>query len=280
MPSKKRKGNPKRALVIAIVLFVAFYLVWHFDKYRKIPIEHAVNPVWWIRHEEGNDLYDPDSGMLYQGNPKLKEIALTIDDGPNPLYGPAIIETLHQYNVPATFFVVGTKAREYPNILRMMAKDGDEIGNHTYDHQRLPALKPHEIASEIRDDDADIFRATGIHTRLLRPPGMEYNNKVLTVSKALGYRTISYTEAAKDFLPQTPSFISQRIINRVENGSIILLHQDTPDTVQALPAIITGLRAQGYQFVTIKTMLEHLNAPPLDNKPPKSKLWDIGPGTE
>ena len=267
-------------IVIGSIVLVVIYLGWHFDKYRKIPIEHAINPIWWIRHNAGTDLYDPDTGMLYHGNPKLKEIALTIDDGPNPLYGPDIIATLHQYNCPATFFVVGLRARQYPNILREMVKDGDEIGNHTYDHQRLPALKPHEIADELRDDDADIFRATGIHTRLLRPPGMEYNQKVLTVSKALRYQTISYTDAAKDFLPQDPSFISNRIVDRCENGSIILLHQDTPDTVKALPAIITTLRGQGYTFVTIATMLKHMNVPPLDNKPPKSQLWDIGPGQE
>ena len=109
---------------------------------------------------------------------------------------------------------------------------------------------------------------------------MEYNTKVLTVAKALGYRTISYTDAAKDYMPQDPNWIAQRVIDRAENGSIILLHQDTPDTVKALPTIITTLRKQGYNFVTISTILKDLKAQPLDNKPPKPQLFDFGPGTE
>lgn len=280
--STKAKKPPRKIKigVIIALLVLVFFIAWGVDRYRKIPIQYLINPVWWVEHSHGTDLYDPDSGMLYHGNPKLKEIALTIDDGPNPAYGPAILATLKANNCPATFFVVGIRARQLPNLLREMAADGDEIGNHTYDHQRLPGLPPHSIASELRDDDNDIFRATGIHTRLLRPPGMEYNHKVLTVAKALGYRTISYTVAAKDYLPQDPAWIAQRVIDRTENGSIILLHQDTPDTVQALPTIIKSLRAKGYEFVTIKTMLADLKVPPLDNKPPKAKLWDIGPGTE
>lgn len=275
--NKKRRA---KVLATIVVLLLAAYLTWHFDKYRKIPIEHAINPVWWVKHAEGMDLYDPDSGLLYHGNPNLKEVAITIDDGPNPVYGPGLIAALHDNNCPATFFVVGTRARLYPDLLREMVQDGDEIGNHTYNHMRLPALKPHEIASEIRDDDNDIFLATGIHTKLLRPPGMEYDNKVLTISKGLGYRTISYTVAAKDYLPQSPQWIADRVVDRTEAGSIILLHQDTPNTAKALPIIIKSLRDKGYKFVTIKTMLDHLHVKPLDNKPPKSTIWDMGPGTE
>jgi len=265
----------KLGLLFAVLL-AAGYFAWHFEKYHKVPID----PTWVLRRAAGVQNYDPDSGVLYHGNPNIKEIALTIDDGPNPAFGPGIIQTLHANNCPATFFVVGIRAHQYPNLLREMVADGDEIGDHTYDHQRLPALKPHEIASEIRDDDNDIFLATGLHTRILRPPGMEYNHKVLTVAKALGYRTISWTVAAKDFLNQTPEFIAGRVLDRVEPGSIILLHQDTPYTQLALPTIIKTLRSEGYTFVTISTMLKHLNVPPLSKSEPKNEPWDSGLGQE
>ncbi|HEX5324674.1 MAG TPA: hypothetical protein VFW40_12875, partial [Capsulimonadaceae bacterium] len=81
------------------------------------------------------------------------------------------------------------------------------------------------------------------------------------------YVTVSWTDAAKDYLNQQPDWIAERVLDRAENGSIILLHQDTPDTAQALPAIITKLKAQGYQFVTINTMLAHLGVQPYVSEP-------------
>lgn len=253
--------------VCAFILLLAAYCAWHFDRYRKIPIEHAINPVWWYRHIEGTDLYDPSIAMLYHGNPKYHEVALTIDDGPNRIYGPQILSVLEQYHVPATFFVVGVRVKDSPDLIRRMVADGDEVANHTYDHQRLNRLKPHQIANELRDDDVNIFNAAGVHTTVMRPPGEDFNNTVLHVNKALGYVTVYWTDAAKDYLNQSPNWIADRIMDRVENGSIILLHQDTPDTAQALPSIITKLKAQGYQFVTINTMLAHLGVQPYASQP-------------
>jgi peptidoglycan/xylan/chitin deacetylase (PgdA/CDA1 family) len=200
--------------------------------------------------------------MLYHGNPKYHEVALTVDDGPNRIYGPQILGVLEQYHVPATFFVVGVRVKDSPGLIRRMVADGDEVGNHTYDHQRLNRLKPHQIANELRDDDINIFEAAGVHTTVMRPPGEDFNNTVLHVNKALGYVTVYWTDAAKDYLQQSPEWIADRIMDRVENGSIILLHQDTPDTAKALPVIIAKLRAQGYHFVTINTMLAQLGVQP------------------
>lgn len=265
----------KICLLIAFLL-LAGYVGYHFAKYHSI----GIHPAWLLRRMAGAQYYDADSGVLYQGSPKLKEVAITIDDGPNPKYCPGILAALRANHCPATFFVVGVKCREYPNLLREMVKDGDEIGNHTYDHQRLRALPPHEIASELRDADADVFDVTGLHTDIMRPPGMEYDHKVLTVAKALGYRTISWSVTAKDYLKQSPDFIEKRAIDGAVNGSIILLHQDTPYTAQALPSIITGLRSKGFRLVTIGTMLKDMNAPPLDKNAPKNEPWDNGLGQE
>ncbi len=249
--------------IIGFVLTTTLGLsAWRFNEQRKVPLEQIVSPEWWFRHLKGTDLYDAKEGMLFHGNPKLHEVAMTIDDGPNRLYGPAVVSVLHQYNVPATFFLVGVRVNDDPELVRQMVADGDEIANHTYDHQRLPKLRPDQIESELKDDDIDIYKAAHVHTTVMRPPGDEYNDKVLRVCRSLGYTTISWTDAAKDFLNQTPEFISERVLDRAENGSIILLHQDTPYTAQALPAIIQGLRKQGYRFVTINTMLAHLNVEP------------------
>ena len=244
-----------------VIALAAALAAWAFDPYRKVPFVRSLSPVFWVQHARGLDLYDPQDALLEHGDAQAPEVALTFDDGPDPRYGPAIAALLKQRGVTATFFVIGFRVRQYPQVLRELAADGFEIGNHTYDHQRLPALKPHEIANELRLGDRDIARVIGRHTTLMRPPGVEYDDKVLGIAKSLGYVTVSWTVGARDY-GQEPStkFITERVLDRTENGSIILLHQTSPETLAALPAILDGLKARGYRFVTVSQMLARLHA--------------------
>ena len=251
----------RRLLTAAAVVLVAGIALsaWVLNPRRKVPLRKIFNPAEWIRHWQGIDHYDPHQALLSEGDPNVPEVALTFDDGPDPTYGPQVAAILKAKNVPATFFMVGKRVRQFPEVARLLASDGFELGNHTYDHKSLPALKPHEIANELRLCDSDIFWATGQHTDLMRPPGVQYNDKVLHVAKVLGYVTVSWTVGAKDYDKDVgPDFIRERVLDRTAAGSIILLHQDTAATVAALPAIIDGLRAEGYRFVTISQMLARL----------------------
>lgn len=271
MPPRVRKLFP--FLGVAAVLGGAL-VVWALDPHRKTPLRKVFSPVEWVRHWKGIDRYDPAQALLQEGDPNVREVALTFDDGPDPRYGPAVAAILKGKDVPATFFLVGMRVKQYPEVARLLARDGFELANHTYNHRSLPALKPHEIANELRLCEADIARATGQHTTLMRPPGVQYNDKVLGVARALGYVTVSWTVGAKDYdTDTTAGFIRERVLDRAAPGAIILLHQDTPATVAALPAIIDGLRAQGYQFVTVGQMLDRLHArrptPPVFNLSPR-----------
>lgn len=247
--------NSVLALIAVILLGCA---AWRYNEARPIPIDRAINPLYWVAHWRGQDRYDARTGLLEHGNPAYREVALSIDDGPDPRYGPQIADLLHRRGIPATFFLVGIRVKQYPNMARIICKDGFEIGNHTYDHQNLPGLKPHEIANELRLCDARIFAATGEHTNIMRPPGVQYDAKVLAVAKALGYVTVSWTCGARDYDVQSASWIARRVIDRTEPGSIIILHQDNPSTLAALPLVLDGLQAKGYRFVTISGMLAHL----------------------
>ena len=245
----------------AVVVLGAALLGWALDPHRKIPLRKVFDPMEWVLHWQGRDKYDAQNALLQEGDSAVPEVALTFDDGPDPVFGPQVAAILKAKGVPATFFLVGMRVKQYPDVARLLARDGFELGNHTYNHQDLPALKPHEIASELRLCDKDIFDATGRHTTLMRPPGVQYNDKMLGVTKALGYVTVSWTVGAKDYDKDTNAdFIKERILDRTAPGAIILLHQDTAATVAALPAIIDGLRAQGFQFVTISQMLARLHA--------------------
>ena len=255
--------NTRRRAALAVAAVLVLGLVaWPLNRHRKVPIAQAVNPLYWVRHWRGEDRYHADTGLLEHGDPNAPEVALTIDDGPDPRYGPAIADVLHREHVPATFFLVGIRVKQYPQVARLLARDGFEIGNHTYDHQRLPALPPHQIAGELRLCDRWVSHVTGRHTVLMRPPGVQYDDKVLGVAKALGYVTVSWTVGAGDYDPHPPAWIAERVLDRTEPGSIILLHQDTPATQAALPLIIAGLRARGLRFVTVGQMLHRLHVTP------------------
>jgi peptidoglycan/xylan/chitin deacetylase (PgdA/CDA1 family) len=246
-------------IVVGVVLLAAL-AAYVFNPYRQIPIHEAIDPRYWILVMKGLDKYDYHNGLLQRGDTSVPEVALTIDDGPDPRYEPAIVQILKQNDIPATFFVIGIRIKQHPELIKLLKDNGFEIGNHTYDHQRLDALKPHEIANELRLCDSHIFAVTGEHPHLMRPPGVQYDDKVLGVAKSMGYVTVSWTVGAKDYEKVSAAFITQRILDKTGNGAIILLHQDNPETAQALPQIITTLKARGYKFVTISQMLNRLNA--------------------
>jgi peptidoglycan/xylan/chitin deacetylase (PgdA/CDA1 family) len=251
-----RTGRGRLILLLLALLAVA--LAFWINEHRTLTWKQAINPIYWYHRLRGEDLYDPQTAFLMHGNRALPEVALTFDDGPHIESRARILDILQSNHVHATFFDVGRRMDENPALVRRTLAEGNEIGNHSYWHNRLDSLSPRDRHREINDTDIAFYRITGRHLTLLRPPGMRYNPTVLADIHALGYTVVGYTTASRDFDPtETADFIVNRTLNRVENGSIILLH-DYPETAVALPRIIAGLRARGYRFVTISEMLAHL----------------------
>jgi peptidoglycan/xylan/chitin deacetylase (PgdA/CDA1 family) len=235
---------------------------WWFNEQRKVAIHDMVNPVYWVHRLRGEDLYDASTRTLHHGNRDLPEVALTIDDGPHAKTGTELLDILKQHKVHATFLVVGTEVKANPDITRRMVAEGHEVGNHSQDHQRLHGLTEPQVRHELFDCDVNFFRVTGQHLRLMRAPGERYGPAVYKVENELGYTIVDSNAEARDYDPKVSAdFITGRIMRRVENGSIILLHDDNPGTVEALPTILDKLQAEGYRFVTASEMLAHLPHP-------------------
>jgi peptidoglycan-N-acetylglucosamine deacetylase len=233
---------------------------WWYNEHRALSWRETLNPAYWWHRWRGEDFYIADQGLLMHGNHNLPEVALTFDDGPHIASRPQILDTLRRYHIHATFFDVGINMERSPELVRRTLADGNEIANHSTNHQRLDGLSPMERHHEINDADITYYRITGEHLRLLRPPGMRYNTAVLADARDLGYVVVGYTTASKDFNPkETSAFIAQRTLDRTENGSIILLH-DYPTTAAALPAILQELQKRGYRCVTISELISHLPA--------------------
>ncbi len=249
--------NTGRVSALVILVLIGYWAVWY-NNHRTIGWGQTFNPIYWYRRYRGEDLYIPSQALLLHGNRALHEVTLTFDDGPHRESLPSILATLQRFHVHGTFFDVGENMTASPDLVKLTLKDGNEIGDHSSTHLRLPKLSPLERHHEINDADITFCRITGKHMHLFRPPGMEYNDRVLQSLMNHGYITVSYTDASRDYAPGiTTSFVVDRTLDRVENGSIILLH-DYPDTARALPAIIEGLQKRGYKIVTVSHMIRDL----------------------
>lgn len=176
-----------------------------------------------------------------------KMIALTFDDGPN--YNTSkIIDVLNKYDIKATFFVLGSRAINNKDILKKMADSGMEIGNHTYNHLLLTKYDENKIRSEIEDTSEVIYTATKKRPKLLRPSYGSVNNKI---KKVANMPIIIWDIDTLDWKYHNSKRITSRVVNKVRDGDIILMHDIYSASLNALSNIIPILQDNGYEFVTI-----------------------------
>ena len=176
-----------------------------------------------------------------------KMIALTFDDGPN--YNTSkIIDVLNKYDIKATFFVLGSRAINNKDILKKMVDSGMEIGNHTYNHLLLTKYDEDMIRSEIEDTSEVIYNATKKRPKLLRPSYGSVNNKI---KKVANMPIIIWDIDTLDWKYHNSKRITSRVVNKVRDGDIILMHDIYSASLNALSNIIPILQDNGYEFVTI-----------------------------
>lgn len=192
-----------------------------------------------------------------------KRIALTFDDGPNPKNTPAILELLKQYDARATFFLVGWRVKENPELAQRTLREGHEIGNHSYYHKYFRRGIP---TAEIEDDMIKAHRlieeVTGTAPHLYRPPGGYYNQQLVDVARANDYRIVmwSWHQDTKDWSSPGVQRIVNKVLNSARNGDIVLMHdvaEGHSQTVEALKTILPELKKRGYSMVTVSELMAH-----------------------
>lgn len=190
-----------------------------------------------------------------------KLVALTYDDGPYPEYTPKVLDVLKQYNVKATFFMIGKEMEQHPEIVKRVIAEGHAIGNHTYSHPRnLEKLSSEKIKWELEKCEKLIEQFTGQRAHIFRPPRGMINGDVARITEEEGYWTILWTVSADHHDAPTPIDMAYRVKKIMKNGGIILAHDGTFKSrwkdVAATPLIIQELRKEGYKFVTIPELLD------------------------
>lgn len=179
---------------------------------------------------------------------KTPVVLLTFDDGPHRWHTPLLLEILEKYKVPATFFVVGLRCVENPELLRRIHEKGHTIANHSWSHPRLQNLDEKTVEEQVRFCNQAVEAITGVRPRFFRPPGGHWNQTVLRITDEKGMYLVLWTLNGCDVSADTPDKIARSVLANTTPGTIILLHDGFDRTLEALPAIIEGLRARGFFF--------------------------------
>jgi len=203
---------------------------------------------------------DPNSLANMPPSAEHPVIALTFDDGPAGDYTTKLLGILEAENVHATFFLLGNCVLDSdPAILQQMVTDGDEIGNHSYDHSLYTSLSKDEIRQQLQKTNDAIFAAAGVYPTVMRPPSGNCNDDVLALSTEMNLPVInwSWQTCPEDWIAknQTIEYISGHVIENASNGQIVLLHDIHEVTVNSVETMIDGLKAKGYRFVTVSELL-------------------------
>ena len=222
--------------------------------------------------------------LYHQGAGDEHQVILTFDDGPDPTWTPKILDILKQYNVKATFFLVGSQAENYPGLVQRIVDEGHLIGSHTYTHANLSEISKEQISLELNATQLLIESITGRSTTLFRPPynadsrpsSIEELEPLKLVQDEFGYLIVLESIDPEDWAKPGTDEIIQRVKQQRHLGNVVLLHDaggDRSQTVAALPEIIKYLQTRGDKIVSLS---ELLNIPNDELMPPVKSgemLW-------
>jgi len=204
--------------------------------------------------------------VVHQGQGKEDEVVITFDDGPDPTWTPRILDILKNAHAKATFFVIGSQAEKYPDLIQRMVAEGHEIGNHTFTHPNLAGISRERAVLELNATQRLIESLTGRSTVWFRPPyaadalpSKPDEIAALRIAQDLGYLTVMHDIDPEDWSKPGAAEIVRRVqAGRLLGGNIVLLHDaggNRRQTVEALPEILTYFEKRADRVVTLSTLL-------------------------
>jgi peptidoglycan-N-acetylglucosamine deacetylase len=219
----------------------------------------AAPPALWAAYTWGSYLLNP--GSIWRGRRSERLAALTFDDGPDPRHTTRVLDILVREQVTASFFLIGRRATEAPEVARRIADEGHDLGNHTWSHRSLWLCGPRETEREILMGHDAIARAAGRSPRFFRAPWGMTNLAVFPVLRRLGTPCVFWTVQPEGQRAAAAERQLRSATERVKPGAILDLHDadGVPGagdrTVQVLPALIAALRRDGYTLAGLRDLL-------------------------
>lgn len=241
------KNRRKRILFFSMIVIVSllFYFLGrkHAGKYEMAISVQEIKT-------EGSIMVE--KVLIQQDNKEPKKVALTFDDGPHPYYTEQLLDGLKERGVYATFFVTGEHAKLHPDIIKRMQEEGHLIGNHTYSHIQLTKSNREKFKEELVQTSEVIQEITGEDVIYVRPPYGAWDKKF---EEELNMIPVLWTVDPLDWCSHNASGIANKIVSKVHENDIILMHDYYDTSVTAALQAVDRLLKEGYEFVTVDEIL-------------------------
>lgn len=192
---------------------------------------------------------------IYSVDTKDKVCAISFDAAWGNEQTDELLDTLDEYEVKTTFFLVGNWVKKYPESVKKIAKKGHDIGNHSSTHAHMPALSADKMQAEIADCNREVKKLTGKSPTLFRPPYGDYDNNVVNMVKSMDMYCVQWNIDSLDWKDPSVEQIVKNCTDKLTPGSIILLHNGAANTPAALAKIIEGIKDKGYKIVPISKLI-------------------------
>lgn len=194
-------------------------------------------------------------GIFRSSKAGKKQIALTFDDGPNQNWTEKYLDLLAEKEIKVSFFMLGENAKNHPELVRKVAEAGHDIGIHSYDHNDLKKEGYTSIQEDLIQSQDIIAEITGVAPTLFRPPYGSIDAQVIEVTKEQGLLMVLWNVDPQDWLLDTKEKVAKAVLDHVEPGNIVVMHEGKAVTYGALPIIIDTLKEEGYEFVTVSELV-------------------------
>ena len=186
-----------------------------------------------------------------------KTVALTFDDGPHPEHTPRVLDILKQYDVQATFFLIGRRIAGNEEIVRRIHAEGHQTGNHSFSHTNtFPFYGAKRMAADMLQCGQAICQVTGCVPEWFRPPFGVTNPNVAKAVKIRNYKVAGWSIRSLDTVKSDKEKVVRRIVSRLRPGAVVLLHDHLPNTPYIVEQIIRQAKEKGYDFVTVEQLFE------------------------
>lgn len=210
----------------------------------------AVTGFWAIEKLATARVFKP----IYYGNGSRKWVAVTVNVDWGEEYLDEMLNFFAASQIKATFFITGRWCQANPELVKKICSGGHEIGNHGFYHEHVNNLSLEDNKREIELTDRALTSITKKKPRYYAPPYGEFNDTVLRAAHETGHQTILWSVDTVDWMNPSPEEVSSRVMAKVHNGAIILMHP-TLSSTRALPEIIRRLKEQGYQIVSLEKLI-------------------------
>lgn len=239
-------------LCLILVLLFVFHAAWYF--YVAVILIHLGIIAFAASHIQLNFFL---KAFNSKQQPAQKTICITFDDGPDPAHTVQILNILKEFNAKAVFFVIGHKIHGNEHILNQIRAEGHLIGNHSYSHSNLfPMKSTGQIVEELNQTSALIHKTTGLFPQTFRPPFGVTNPHIGRAIKQLTWNTLGWNIRSLDTKRRSPEVTLKRVTKQCRPGSVVLFHDNIPETLQVLQQFLVFLNNHNYKIILPDEMFE------------------------